>query len=92
MKIVSIYKIMESEHQMYILISLKGKHTIYALMLETSFWWMSKSNQSLFNHSSKLEWVAFGHNLSIRMHAINDQPFGDGRELIYGKGEGFRVQ
>ena len=59
-------------------------------MLETSFWWMSQSKQKLFKHSSKLEWAAFEHNLSIGMQAINNQPFGDGRELIYRKGEDVR--
>jgi len=46
---------------------LKGNNTTYALMLETSFWWMSKSKKRLFKHSSKLEWVACKHNLSIGM-------------------------
>lgn len=60
-------------------------------MLETSFWWMSKSKKRIFKHFfSKLEWATFGHNLSIVMQAINDQPFGDGREFIYRKGEGVR--
>ena len=47
---------MESEHQMYILMNKKGKHTTISLMLETSFLWMSKSKQRLFKHSfSKLD-------------------------------------
>lgn len=51
---------------------------------------MSKSKEGLFKQSSKLEWVSFRYNLSIGMQATNDQSFGDGRELIYMKGEGVR--
>ena len=38
----------------------------------------------------QVRWAAFRHNLSIGMQAMNGQPFGDGRELIYRKGEGVR--
>ena len=46
----------------------------------------SKTLQSLL----QVKWLALRHNLSIGMQAINDQPFGDGRDLIYKKGDGVR--
>ena len=38
----------------------------------------------------QVRWAIFRHNFNIGMQAINDQPFGDGGDLIYRKGEGLR--